>query len=220
MGFLLPHVRGTWDPLLQRSAAPRAASRPSSLSPGKLLPPLSAAGSEAAGRVVPVQSPRPEVSDRPLKQTPAERSRGGGLEEMHTEEELHTGGTRATAGGESSVAPTPAPTGSSAATPRSLEAESLALAWRLQQLEQEALHEAITANSPMPVPGGGGGFGANADGPERMETEGDEDASLRLAIRLQQEELQWHQMASRRTLEQAGVVLHGPSAASEEGPAD
>jgi hypothetical protein len=46
-----------------------------------------------------------------------------------------------------------------------------------------------------------GALGAAGEG-EEMELD-EEDASLRLALRLQQEELHWHEIASRRTVAEA-----------------
>ena len=76
-------------------------------------------------------------------------------------------------------------------TPAELEASSLALAWRLQQEEQEDFMRAMTPVARTP-----GGPGA-PEAPEQMETD---DDSLQLAIRLQQEELQWQALQTRQSV--------------------
>ena len=72
-------------------------------------------------------------------------------------------------------------------TPEAQEASSLALAWRLQQEEQAAFYHAIHENTPGPAarsiaatPGEAPLMGALG------EPESPEDASLQLALRLQQ----------------------------------
>ena len=81
-----------------------------------------------------------------------------------------------------------------------LEAQSIALAWQLQEEEQAAFVQAISANSPVAT----GRARTPANGAQQetqMETEEDDDeASLQLAMRLQQEELRWQQLQSRRTV--------------------
>jgi len=99
-------------------------------------------------------------------------------------------------------------------TPESLEAQSIALAWQLQQEEQAAFQEAISAHSPAP-----GSRSSRRSAPavpdqtlEQMEAEiDDEDASVRLALQLQQEELQWQQFQSRRAVAAAmGTPIDSP----------
>ena len=72
-------------------------------------------------------------------------------------------------------------------TPEAAEASSLALAWRLQQEEQAAFYHAINENTPGPT------ARSVADTPGEAplmaalgEAESPEDASLQLALRLQQ----------------------------------
>lgn len=99
---------------------------------------------------------------------------------------LQTPGRAASAHGSTQPPPTPA----------ELEAQSLALAWRLQQEEQSAFIHAVSASASSPrarqTPGG--------PALEEMETD---DDSLQLAIRLQQEELRWQQLQSRQSIEDA-----------------
>jgi len=102
-------------------------------------------------------------------------------------------------------------------TPEAQEASSLALAWRLQQEEQAAFYHAIHENTPGPAarsiaatPGEAPLMGALG------EPESPEDASLQLALRLQQEELRWQQMQSRQTfLAAMGGVDPGEEAFGE-----
>ena len=70
-----------------------------------------------------------------------------------------------------------------------MEAQSLALAYQLQQEEHAALMQAVRVSSPGLRPASGAG-----SGPQHMETSpsAEDDGSLQLALRLQQEELQWH----------------------------
>ena len=84
-----------------------------------------------------------------------------------------------------------------------MEAQSLALAYQLQQEEHAAFISAVRVSSPTAAAGPLGGLPASAGGALSMDTdagaveeqeEEDMDESLRLAIRLQQEELQWHQV--------------------------
>lgn len=233
-GFLLPHARAysSWDPLLQRSVGPHELEAPSvhlsRLAPSVATPlgkplariPACATPAAAPSAYVPASAGVSQPAAHLLPGSMA-GSHGGGVEYDPRRESVETAGTCSTGGCStggcstgysresgtcsSSAASTPAD-----AAARSLEAQSLALAWRLQQEEEAALAEAISANSPMP---GGGGFGGalraaasgggGEGGTERMETDEEEDASLRLAMRLQQEELEWHQIASRRAVSEA-----------------
>ena len=80
-------------------------------------------------------------------------------------------------------------------TPAEMEAESLRLAFQLQQEEHAAFMQAVRVSSPAPAAGAAhyapGAF-AEADN----DTMDAEDESLRLAMQLQQEELQWHAAAA------------------------
>jgi hypothetical protein len=246
MGFLLPNAPAysDWDSLLQRSlrhgdrvelSAPveTPCKPPPFLSvPSSESPPLlgsSAASSAAAGQLSGLHS----IAHQFL-QTPAciSTSTDGRARQAGSGGSL--GGSFATCSttysGESHMSPSPVHEGTVSASENDLEAESLALAWRLQQEEQRALAEAIEALSPAPgsahhrargsgsagsaarATGGGAegedvSFTTDAGGDDIMELdeeeEDDEDASLRLAIRLQQEELHWHEIASRRTVSEA-----------------
>ena len=72
-------------------------------------------------------------------------------------------------------------------TPEAMEASSLALAWRLQQEEQAAFYHAINENTPGPT---ARSMAATPGEAPLMAALGDagspEDASLQLALRLQQ----------------------------------
>ena len=87
-------------------------------------------------------------------------------------------------------------------TPEAMEASSIALAWKLQQEEQAAFYQAINANTPANLSPGSRAAAATPDVPAPMASLADagspEDASLQLALRLQQEELRWQQMQSRQ----------------------
>ena len=244
MGFLLPHLRCSWDPLLQRSVvvdyvdhmetptmAETPISRPpfvatprSDSPPVKATPAARMAGLHSAGRsVAPIaqqlhQTPIAQQHQTPIAQQLQTPAVGRGSHSTCGTGPGGSAGTRGTCSTGYSTGNGSSP--SVEGTPAELDAQSLALAWRLQQEEQEALAFAIEAHSPMPgsglhFRGGHGGTappsaagmfhgagGATGAG-EAMEMDDDDDASLRLALRLQQEELQWHQIASQRTLSEA-----------------
>lgn len=74
-------------------------------------------------------------------------------------------------------------------TPEALEASSIALAWKLQQEEQAAFYQAISANTPAAVSPGARAAAATPEQPAQMTSlvsTSPEDASLQLALRLQQ----------------------------------
>lgn len=87
-----------------------------------------------------------------------------------------------------SAAPVAAPQ-----TPAEAEAQSLALAFQLQQEEHAAFMHAVRVSSPAPGTQPSAGSGT-IGGEPMMDDEMDE--SLQLAMQLQQEELQWHAAAS------------------------
>ena len=97
--------------------------------------------------------------------------------------------------------------------PAELEAESIALAYKLQQEEHAAFLHAVQANSPAPrsatavedtVAGQRAPAHAESmlpDAHQMMELDGGEDEeSLQLALQLQQEELHWQSLQSRRAV--------------------
>ena len=72
-------------------------------------------------------------------------------------------------------------------TPEAMEASSIALAWKLQQEEQVAFYQAISANTPVSL--GARAAAATPEQPAQMTplaSASSEDASLQLALRLQQ----------------------------------
>ena len=72
-------------------------------------------------------------------------------------------------------------------TPEAAEASSLALAWRLQQEEQAAFYHAINENTPGPTARSVAATPGEAPLMAALgEAESPEDASLQLALRLQQ----------------------------------
>ena len=74
-----------------------------------------------------------------------------------------------------------------AMTPEAMEASSIALAWKLQQEEQAAFYQAISANTPVSL--GARAAAATPEQPAQMTplaSASSEDASLQLALRLQQ----------------------------------
>lgn len=74
-------------------------------------------------------------------------------------------------------------------TPEALEASSIALAWKLQQEEQAAFYQAISANTPAAISPGARAAAATPEQPAQMASlasASPEDASLQLALRLQQ----------------------------------
>lgn len=243
MGFLLPLSVGYsgWDPLLQRAVASRTQdnhlaavetplAKPSLVqTPGSNSPPHEAkdpsrrSARQSSGHAV------CSIGEQ-LLQTPAEALARGSISTSATcdgaDNSLDTCATCSTGHSVGSGSSAPLSGHSAHDTDaRDLEAQSLALAWRLQQEEQAALAQAIEANSPMPgtqnfarparpaTPASsarqGSVFGGeeqsyngNGAGDEQMDLDAD-DASLRLALRLQQEELEWHEIASRRTISEA-----------------
>ena len=82
------------------------------------------------------------------------------------------------------------------------------LAWRLQQEEQAAFLSAMrSTQSPRRSSAGGDSAPAQMDLDDSMRGDEDEDdASLQLAMRLQQEELRWQQLQSQRTLGGGGAA--------------
>ena len=97
-------------------------------------------------------------------------------------------------------------------TPAELEAQSIALAYKLQQEEHAAFLQAVRVNSPSPrsaatapvavehaMPAGA----VHQHMTELEEGADADDESLQLALRLQQEELQWQSLQSRRTVAEA-----------------
>ena len=157
-----------WDPLLQRTVA---AIAPSILCAATPSPPSRTA---TVGR----SQLHPTTTPDPLPAAPSAHQSAG--EDCTPQQPLNlTGGAAAT--------PTPPP------TPAELEASSLALAWRLQQEEQEDFMRAMRVNTPTH---GQGQVTSASEGIEQMDT--DDDESLQLAIRLQQEELHWQELQSRQ----------------------
>ena len=95
-------------------------------------------------------------------------------------------------------------------TPAEMEAQSLALAYQLQQEEHAAFMQAVRVNSPAPR----SAPGARSERPEAspqadMDTADTDEESLRLAMQLQEEELQWQQLQSQRALSALGAGAEG-----------
>lgn len=243
MGFLVPNAPAysDWDALLQRSVVPHSHGEhvgldaavetpckppfvdvPSSDSPPLLGSP--AASSAAAGQLSGGQ-PIHSIAKQ-LLQTPAEPGGCVSISTGGSAGQARSAGSRGTCStgcsGRSRASSSAGRTPTDAASAKDLEALSLALAWRLQQEEQQALARAIEANSPAPrtsqpssrgvgagsaprAPEAGGCALApqSAAGEGEMMEMDEEDASLRLALRLQEEELHWHEIASRRTVAEA-----------------
>jgi len=81
-------------------------------------------------------------------------------------------------------------------TPAELEAESVALALKLQQEERADFMRAISMNTtPQPQ------VSSTPDTRDTVST--NEDESLQLALRLQQEELRWQQLQSEQMLQRS-----------------
>lgn len=257
MGFLVPTAPAYsgWDSLLQRSVVPRDHAEcgavnadvetpckppfvyvPSSNSPPLIGSP--ALSSAAAGHLLSAQ-PVHSIAQQ-LLQTPAELGGRVSASTDGTARQASGVGSRDTCSTGSSATSRASSSRrrASSASATYLEAQSLALAWRLQQEEQQALAQAIEANSPAPgsgqrqfrggstprAPAAGGSAPPSAAGVphdaggegEMMEMDGEEDASLRLAIRLQQEELHWHEIASRRTVSEAMHIEPAEGGAVEQ----
>ena len=127
-----------------------------------------------------------------------------------------------------------APTKAEPASPppnarEALEAQSLALAWQLQQEEQQAFLGAISASTPSPPRSARGAADAPASVPPgEAPTPDSDDASLQLALRLQREvcpwsdlprapprthssalpqELRWHELQSHSTVAASGTPV-------------
>ena len=105
-------------------------------------------------------------------------------------------GTPGGGGGGGGLFATPA--NAAPATPAELESQSIALAMRLQQEEHNAFRDAMDAATPAGrTPAGAATpMGGATPGAQSMETDA-EDESLRLAMQLQQEELQWQHMQAQ-----------------------
>ena len=103
---------------------------------------------------------------------------------------------------------TPAPKPGTPATAQEEEVASVTLAWRLQQEEQAAFLSAMrSTQSPRRSSAGGDSAPAQMDLDDSMRGDEDEDdASLQLAMRLQEEELRWQQLQSQRTLGGGGAA--------------
>ena len=189
MDLPMPAMFSHWDPLLQRRVRkfmlpPTPAGSSTAATPimGRLSmstpePPVS--GGAAGGGLMPPPPPRPAAPAS--AQRPTEVS-------------------------------TPAAAGTPS-TPAELEAQSIALAYKLQQEEHAAFLQAVRVNSPSPRPAAGAvatpvehTTPAEALQHQMMDLEEGADAddeSLKLALQLQQEELQWQSLQSRRTVEQS-----------------
>ena len=185
---MLPQPAGfqSWDPLLQRVVVPCAAELRPFLCP--VTPATTASNPDACSYH--------SATHPPSAHTPA----------------IATPSATPIAAPAANAPTTPAP-GDAPPTPAELEASSLALAWRLQQEEQDAFVRAMSASTPSAGQRGGAAGetagGTPEGGGEQMDT--DDDESLQLAIRLQQEELEWQQLHSRQQL------LAAMSGAGEEG---
>jgi hypothetical protein len=175
---------GSWDPLLQR----RVVFEPSGL----------AARTPSCDTVS-----RPSIdSSAPPTAAPRERM-------MPPQARLHPVTHKPVAKSPATPAPASAATGTPM-TPAEMEAQSLALAYQLQQEEHAAFMQAVRVNSPAPR----SAPGAPAERPEAghdavMDTAGTDDESLRLAMQLQEEELRWQQLQSQRALSAIGTGTGG-----------
>ena len=190
-----PAMFANWDPLLQRRVV-RA--------PIDTCPPTPMATTEATPIMGRLSMDTPEVpagkaSSMLLATLPAAVPASA-----HLASEAPTPGAPAAIG-------TPS-------TPAELEAQSLALAYRLQQEEHAAFIQAVrVSQSPAPrastaapadvsseLPTPGGLDDTSAQGME-VTGDGGDDESLRLAIQLQEEELRWQQAQSQHAgMEAAG----------------
>lgn len=102
----------------------------------------------------------------------------------------------------------------------------MALAYKLQEEEHAAFMDAVRASSPSPRSAGASGAGftpASAGVPavaaEHMDMAEDaDDESLQLALQLQQEELEWQALQSRRAV--AAAMGTGAAAAGVDGELD
>ena len=182
--FDAPAPFDQWDPLVQRGRS--SAPRPASINPVS-LPSSAAPPSRVAAAATRLAAP-PSRGSAPPSRVAAPSSRGssrapGAPPSLATPAPVAAG----------TPFVTPAPKPGTPATAQEEEVASVTLAWRLQQEEQAAFMHAISANTPTH-----GGARAASQTPEQMET--DDDESLQLAIRLQQEELQWQQLQSRQGL--------------------
>ena len=183
----MPAPYNNWDPLLQRCIEPHKVVYPST--PSALFAQLQTASvtkptgrqSPNSGVLMPPPPPRARVSS--TAQTPAQPAFGN------------------VASSPATRSPDEAPGAPAAEEPAmsdaDQEAESLRLAYQLQQEEHAAFMHAVRISEP-PAPPASAPFGGHEEEePVEMEEGGetDMDESLRLAIQLQQEELQWSQAA-------------------------
>ncbi len=174
---------GAWDPLLQRPASSHLTGEaPGDATAPQPLSETATATATATKRLYANPAPPP----------PQPKPRPPPAAAPHSQPTSR--GSRAT-----SLATETPPTRDSASEPQSDEVRSLALAWQLQQQEQAAFAEAIAAASPRPR-------ARRPDSPDGVPAD-EEDASLQLALRLQQEELQWQQFQTARVLEQSGTPV-------------
>ena len=201
--FDAPAPFDQWDPLVQRgrSSAPRPASLKAP--PPASLPTSAAPPSRVAAAATRLAAPPSRGSAPPSRVVAAPSSRGssrapGAPPSLATPAPVAAG----------TPFVTPAPKPGTPATAQEEEVASVTLAWRLQQEEQAAFLSAMrSTQSPRRSSAGGDSAPAQMDLDDSMRGDEDEDdASLQLAMRLQQEELRWQQLQSQRTLGGGGAA--------------
>ena len=203
--FDAPAPFDQWDPLVQRgrSSAPRPASFKAP--PPASLPTSAAPPSRVAAAATRLAAP-PSRGSAPPSRVAAPSSRGssrapGAPPSLATPAPVAAG----------TPFVTPAPKPGTPATAQEEEVASVTLAWRLQQEEQAAFLSAMrSTQSPRRSSAGGDSAPAQMDLDDSMRGDEDEDdASLQLAMRLQQEELRWQQLQSQRSIGGAAADLDG-----------
>ena len=198
---VLPAPYDSWDPLLQKRRPIAHVYAP--VTPGSTILRTSCLSGKST-------QPTPTPASGSLMPPPPARAsmRATKTPPPHAASPVTPAPSASAVGAPAPEAPVPTQQLSAA----EMEAQSLALAYQLQQEEHAAFMQAVRVSSPAPPSGvaAPAATGVADDHSMDVSAADDEDdgmdESLRLAIRLQQEELQWHQAGSHAGAPDAGMT--------------